>query len=139
MPKFSSNDLPELKEALRQRDEALVRDLFAGSPIQVKAREIRIGTNGSLAICRRKGVYYDHKSGDSGDLLELIRKILGFDFPGTVEWARAWVGGVAVEQLPIRELRTAKSNWEEREAKRQKAFRAWQESIPLSGGDHAGC
>lgn len=62
-----------------------------GDPSSITRREIRYGRRGSFVIVRdgpKSGQWFDHESGEGGDLLALIMREYAVDFRRAIEIAR---------------------------------------------------
>lgn len=80
-------DGSELKRQASDRcDEIAVKLL--GNPTQADRREMRWGSHGSrvLDLGRKRGLWYDHENGTGGDMIALVRDVLGCDFSAAVDW-----------------------------------------------------
>lgn len=67
-------DSPDgVKAALMGQLPRLIDCLFNGRQIQITAHEYRVGTHGSISIRQADGCYYNHETGEGGDLLTLIQ------------------------------------------------------------------
>ena len=86
-------DHEELHRALADSMDMLAQE-FLGKPSKRSARELRFGKKGSLAVVTRAtkaGSWFDHSEGRGGGPIDLIKRELGLDYPGAVEWARRWL------------------------------------------------
>jgi hypothetical protein len=54
----------------------------------LKPGELRYGSHGSLSIDLRKGTYFDHEAGKGGGVLDLVRRVKGFDNGEAIRWLR---------------------------------------------------
>ena len=64
-----------------------------GKPTVRTMRELRWGSNGKLAVVLagpKAGTWFDHSSGEGGDILTLAQREMGR--AGGLEWAKAWLG-----------------------------------------------
>ena len=130
------NDLAPSRAALRLR-AADVAEALLGAPTYRSRIELRWGRRGSLALAiagERAGLWHCHATGTGGDLLGLIQRERGGDFPAALDWARAFLG----EPPPSRDGRKpppppdapaapAAPDDAEREAA---ALRLWHEARP---------
>src|SRR6516162_3373602 len=58
-------------------------------------RELRFGRKGSLAVViegRKCGQWYDHEVGIGGDLIDLIQRVHGINFPDAITYAEQFFG-----------------------------------------------
>ena len=95
----SFDDVDACRAALRGR-AADVAILLIGRPNRSMSskRELRFGNKGSLAVVisgPKSGCWYDHESGEGGDLFDLIRRERGGNFASALEFARGLVGSSA--------------------------------------------
>lgn len=93
---LSREDLDACRAALRSRAADLAI-LLVGHPNRSMSskREFRFGKKGSLAVVisgLKSGCWYDHKSGEGGDLFDLIQRERGGTFANALEFARGFVG-----------------------------------------------
>lgn len=67
-----------------------VAEALLGSPNRAHSKpdQLRYGTNGSLAVNLRDGVFYDHESAEGGGVLDLIARETGLNASGAIEWMR---------------------------------------------------
>ncbi len=76
--------------------------------------EWRYGTRGSLSIDLRKGVYFDHETGQGGGVLELIVREIGGDRSGADKWlvdnSFHAAGAISNRPEPDRHRTSTKSN-----------------------------
>ncbi len=118
----SSHDLDELRtEALHRIDELAERLL--GAPTERNRRELRWSPDGryDVSLSLNKGLWFDHGSGEGGDVFDLIREALGLTFGQAVDWLRAFLNRPA--QRPSSALRPDAS-LAERMAKAVALYRA---------------
>lgn len=93
----------ELASALAADVDNVTRALL-GKPSSLSRNEIRYGRRGSLAIVRqgpKRGAWFDHESGEGGDLIALIMRAHGVDFRRALEIARNFIGGQALKYKPL--------------------------------------
>lgn len=94
------DDKAEVKEALKDRIADLCRRLLpdgridgrlwvADNPVMPDPRKMPAF---KVALDGDKGAWKDWRSGDKGDVLSLISYTQGLDFPGTMAWARDFLG-----------------------------------------------
>lgn len=99
-PTHLKNDTTALKGRLLSQLPRLVDCLFASRSKHRTAHEYRIGTNGSISIRRIDGSYYNHESGEGGDIFDLIQHTLKTDFKGALVFAKGFVGNVSLPPIP---------------------------------------
>jgi len=54
-----------------------------------------LGRKGSFSLALtgpKRGQWFDHETGEGGDLFALIQRERGGDFPAAKAWARQWLG-----------------------------------------------
>lgn len=93
----------ELASMLAANVDNVTRALL-GKPSSLSRNEIRYGRRGSLAIVRqgpKRGAWFDHESGEGGDLIALIMRAHSVDFRRALEIARDFVGGQAAAHKPL--------------------------------------
>lgn len=100
-----------------------VTHALLGKPSSLTRNEIRYGRRGSLAIVRqgpKRGAWFDHESGEGGDLIALIMRVHGIDFRRALEIAREFIGAGEI----IRSLlpAVAYSHPASQDAERRQAF-----------------
>lgn len=98
--KQQSIDTRQLHAHLLSEIERLVECLFIGRIIHRSAHEYRIGTQGSISIRLADGSYFNHETGEGGDLFALIQHMLKTDFKGALVWARGFVGNAPLLPIP---------------------------------------
>ena len=86
------HDISALKSALISQLPPVVQSLFPARVIHRTAHEYRIGTQGSLSIRLADGSYFNHETGEGGDVFALIQHTLRTDFKGVLVWARSFTG-----------------------------------------------
>jgi putative DNA primase/helicase len=88
--------------------EAVAR-LLLGDPNAhlSKPQQLRYGTNGSLSIDLRKGIFYDHEANQGGGVLDLINRVRGTAKGDAVAWLReqGFVAGVSAGERKFIEAR----------------------------------
>lgn len=117
----------DVRDALNNKAVKLVSHLLGAEPNRRlgNRRAKRWGHKGSLVLevtGQKRGLWFDHETGEGGDLIDLIRKYPVRDFGGAVQWAREWLGwgdGTAPEPRKSHELRREREEREAREAARQ--------------------
>jgi len=88
------DNLDELRAALRA-DARKIAETLLGEPTFSTQQALRWGAKGSLKLELRgakKGVWHSKESGESGDLLALIRQERRCGFVDAVAWARGQTG-----------------------------------------------
>lgn len=135
MRRLDADAKAALQHKLRESVLALVGVLFPEKIIISKDHEIRIGRKGSLAINIRSGVWYDHESGEGGDMFDLIMHAAGCDFKQALVFARSWSGQPSLKPV---QLVSPQTDDQRREKIRQFAIRLWNQCRPI-GGDYASC
>ncbi|WP_423414875.1 toprim domain-containing protein [Hyphomicrobium sp. B1] len=123
-----------ISEKLSERIEEVTR-WFLGEPSSRRRHELRFGKHGSKAVVTdgpRRGLYFDHETGEGGDLLDLIQRHGNVDFAGAVEIAQQLVGGV--DPFPQRKPDTQRKPADEDQATRTAfALRLWDEAVQING------
>lgn len=89
------NDITTIKNRLVASLDDIVALLFSARRIVPHAYEYRIGNKGSLAIRQIDGAFYDHDTGENGDIFTLIMYAFKTDFKGALVWARGFLGNAA--------------------------------------------
>ncbi|ADJ23544.1 hypothetical protein Hden_1737 [Hyphomicrobium denitrificans ATCC 51888] len=108
-----------------------------GKPSSLSRNEIRYGRHGSLAIVRegpKRGAWFDHESGEGGDLIALIMRVHGVNFHRALDIARAFLGGLAPVHKPLPKPAHAPHNASD-DAERRQAFAVarWQKRRSYRG------
>ncbi len=125
-----TNDTAGLKAGLIEQIPRLVECLFTGRTIQRTAHEYRIGTQGSISLRLLDGSYFNHESGEGGDILTLIQHSFRTDFKGALVWARGFLGQRADILRPA--LPHLKQKIDERASRqRDKALSMIKRSTPI--------
>lgn len=100
-----------------------VTHALLGKPSSLTRNEIRYGRRGSLAIVRqgpKRGAWFDHESGEGGDLIALIMRVHGADFRRALDIAREFIGTDEIIRAPLagwsHEPRPASHDAERRQA-----------------------
>jgi len=96
MYKNNNSDITNLKSQLIQRAGELVQKLFPDKPTTRLHDDIRIGNHGSLVI--NNGRFYNHETGQGGDLISLVRYALCCDFISALNWCNSFVGNMPAIQ-----------------------------------------
>ena len=92
----------EVTAALAADVNNITRSIL-GDPSSITRHEIRYGRRGSFAIVRdgpKSGQWFDHESGEGGDLIALIMREHAVDFRRAIEIARDLLGDRPVERRP---------------------------------------
>lgn len=79
---------PERAEVISRAGDLAVALL--GRPDFSDRKQMRWGAHGALALelgGRKAGLWFDHASGEGGDIFDLIQRERGCTFPEAVEWA----------------------------------------------------
>src|SRR5437879_1378707 len=96
----NDDDLQYLRDALRSRAADLATHLLAHpNRLMSSKKQLRFGNTGSLSVeisGANTGLWYDHESGEGGDLFELIRRERGGGFADALKFARSFVGSSAI-------------------------------------------
>ena len=127
-----SQSISALKVQLLQQLPRLSEYLFTGRVIHRMRHEYRIGKRGSKVIRLADGIYFDHETGEGGDILCLIQRELKINFKGALVWARGFVGNAALPPLP--HIEVLQKKYDARAARqRDKALAIWRRSKPITG------
>ncbi len=134
---LSKEQLDALRAAIAASAERIALALL-GEPNRAMSsrRQLRFGNRGSLAIeiaGQKAGLWVDFSEGSGGDLIALIRRERGCDFPGALEFACAFAGSAGIASgAPTR---ATPSFDEEKRFNERKALAAklWGLSEPLEG------
>ncbi|WP_298372686.1 toprim domain-containing protein [Azospirillum sp.] len=93
---IEDTDLDDVRGRLRDHARALAETLLGPPNATWSGRtEVRFGRKGSLSVVLtgpKAGLWCDHGADEGGDMLALIARELRLDFPGSVRWAREWLG-----------------------------------------------
>jgi len=128
----SINDTAALKAHLLAQLPRLVDCLFAGRVIHRAAHEIRIGTHGSVSVRLADGSYFNHETGEGGDLFTLIGHALKSDFKSALVFARGFIGHAPLPPIPPAENLQKKQD--ERAARqRDTALAMLKRAEPVTG------
>lgn len=129
------SDTEALKSILLAELPRLIDTLFHGRFIERAAHEYRIGKQGSISIRRADGAYFNHETGQGGDVFTLIQHELRVDFMGARAWVKAFVGqnGVACDLSPVQ---PHNHQWRVKadakaDAQRSKAMAMLKRSLPI--------
>jgi putative DNA primase/helicase len=94
-------DLTDLKAALVAHAGDLAQHLLGAATARLSSkRELRWGKHGSFSLVlvgSKAGIWRDHETEETGDLLALINKVRGGSFPDALEFARGFIGGNFVQ------------------------------------------
>lgn len=125
------DDLDHLRAGLVARSEDLAVALL-GQPSSRAGRQLRWGKNLAVALDVRgakRGLWIDHRDGQGGDLLSLIRRERGGSFPDTVAFARTFL------QLPTVEAPSRPSALPDRTDGDRSAWaqRLAEDCVPIEG------
>lgn len=130
LPHRDDDDLQEVRDLLAASLPDLAAELLGKHPTR-RGHEVRFGNHGSFYV--RNGRWYDFEVQRGGDALGLIQDRLGLDFPGALDWARAWLGmgGDAPRAVVKPQPRPpANDNDDER---RRFAASLWKSGVALTG------
>jgi putative DNA primase/helicase len=134
MSRGHHEDIDELRAELKDRAADLTM-LLLGHPNRSMSskRQLRFGRKGSLSVeisGAKAGLWYDHESGEGGDLFELIGRERGGGFADALKFARSFVGSTAIS-TPRPKLKVVGGRDHERDAHSSTArlaARIWNES-----------
>jgi hypothetical protein len=89
-------DLNALRSALAHRASDLAVALLGLPNPKIKSKgELRYGSKGSFSVTvagSKAGVWCDNESGEGGDMLALIKRVRGCNFPEALSYAREFCG-----------------------------------------------
>lgn len=71
--------------------EPVARELW-GEPVPGHSKpgvELRWGSGGSKSLDLKKGTWFDHEAGEGGGVLDLVKRELGTDQGGAIDWLKA--------------------------------------------------
>lgn len=130
MQRVSEHEKAALRQGLLANVGALVAELFLHKPITETSHELRIGNRGGLCVDKRSGQWFDHETGEGGDLLALIQYATGCGFPEAIAFAKRWGGNTSNTRTCVREavppvIRTT-TDEERQRLTREAALRLWQ-------------
>ncbi len=130
--KFHADDTHTLKAQALTRLSQLVECLFSGRATHRTAHEYRIGTQGSISVRIADGSYFNHETGEGGDIFTLIQHVLRTDFKGALTWARDFVGNMPLPPIPPTE--NLQKKMDKRAARqRDKALAMLKRVEPIKG------
>ena len=135
MPSTSYCDITSLRVALVQHAAEIAISVLGEPNLRLcsSGRELRFGNRGSLAIAingPKAGQWYDHETGEGGDLIDLIRRERCCSFRDATTYAEELIG--TAPQRRRRSLGPAQkpiSSYEESATKR--ALRLLSEGVPI--------
>lgn len=107
---MNRDDLPEIKQALKDRIQELCRALLPdGRPIgrlYIAHNPVTLDHDKSpefkVALNRDTGAWKDWRTGEKGDVIRLIEYVKGTDFAGAMQFARDFLG---IRQMTAEERR----------------------------------
>jgi len=113
----------------------VVEELAPEGQYEPGGREYRIGSNRGLAIViggPKSGLWYDHTSGEGGDLLAWVAHRRGGTLGEALRWARARLGQPEPHRRPrpVTEHKPADET-----ENRDRAEQIWRQAVPLCRGD----
>jgi hypothetical protein len=91
----TAEQLRQLRTALRDRAEAFANALL-GPPVRWTNGNMRYSRSEGLSVCgvgENGGLWKDWDTGETGDALGLIQRVLKCDLSAAVEWASRWLKG----------------------------------------------
>ena len=135
--RFADDDLGELRRALADRAVEVVEALLGGPPCERRGSTARWNNRAfSLALAGdRRGLWHCKKAGVGGDLLTLIQRETGRDFPGALAWASDFLGGAWRDDPERRRRREAEDRAAraEDDRRRQELDRVLRGLAPIAG------
>ncbi|CDZ67652.1 Hypothetical protein NGAL_HAMBI2605_59330 [Neorhizobium galegae bv. orientalis] len=104
------NDLPLIKEELKNRIESLCRQLLPDGRRQGRlwvahnpvTGDFKQSAEFKVALDRDIGAWKDWRTGEKGDVIRLVEYLHGCDFRTAVDWARDFVG---IRHMPAEQRR----------------------------------
>lgn len=115
----------------------VIAPAMLGEPTSRSRRWLRFGRKGSIAVeieGAKRGAFFDHETGEGGDMLALIQRQRGVDFAGAIEIAESLVGGVYVPPMRPRETeRTLASETDDPAKRTASALPWWHEGRAITG------
>jgi putative DNA primase/helicase len=143
-------DLDELRNALIEHTEPVAVALL-GPPTRRGGAEWRWGSKGSMSLViagAKRGQWYNHETGEGGDLLTLIMACHKCSFVEALKWAAEFTGvAVTHDAMPDAETEEAERRRQERQRQREQqqaqnvadeqyrvheAQKIWQRSEPVN-------
>lgn len=148
---MSQLSIKEIAERLADRAASLVPELLPGGGYSAGRRDWRCGgVNGDAGSSLRvwlagskRGHWRDYKSGQRGDMLDLVAAVRGQTLGDAYRWAAGWLGGEAALSPPMMRERSRREVEERTREERQQlldhqnALRVWLAAKPLQFGDLA--
>jgi len=120
------DDLTELRAALVDRSADLAIALLGEPNPKIKCkRELRWGNHGSLSV--KGAVWRDHEAGTSGDLLALIMRAKGCNFPEAVKFGHTFCGSTH------RRAAVQPAKQDDPKQRGEAALRIWRQSVDPRG------
>ncbi|MCF6368320.1 DUF7146 domain-containing protein [Rhizobium halophilum] len=94
------NDLPEIKQGLKDRVESLCQRLLPDGRRQGRLWVAHNPVTGDhrqtpefkVALTRDIGAWKDWRTGEKGDVIKLVEYLTGSDFKGAMSWSRDFLG-----------------------------------------------
>lgn len=120
-------ELKAIRDAAAAACDQIAESLL-GRPTYRDKREMRWGHKGSLALDlgRRRGMWYDHESGEGGDIIALVRHVQGGGFRAALAYVSGFSG---VSYQPADVSRETRSETDTVEA----ALAIWRRAVPIEG------
>jgi len=99
--KPQQHDTEQLRAILLVQIARLIECLLSGRTVHRTAHEYRIGTQGSISIRLMDGSYFNHETGEGGDIFTLIEHVLKVDFKGALLFAHNFIGNRPLTPIPL--------------------------------------
>jgi hypothetical protein len=128
---YNPSDTTAIKARLLEQLPRLIECLFAGRSVHRTEFEYRIGNNGSVSIRLDNGCYFNHETGEGGDIISFIQHTLKMDFKGAVLFAKNLVGNAPLAPITPPDNLQRKID-ENAMLKRDKALEMLKRSIPIN-------
>ena len=128
---FTTHDNTTIKARLLEQLPLLVGYLFVGRHVHRTACEYRIGNNSSISIRIADGSYFNHETGDGGDIIALIQHTLKTDFKGALLFAKNFIGNAPLTPIAPPDNLQRKID-EKAVQQRYKALAMLKSSIPIN-------
>lgn len=128
---FTPHDTTAIKARLLEQLPSLLECLCAGKPIHKSAYEYRIGNNGSVSIRLDNGCYFNHETGEGGDIISFIQHTLKMDFKSALLFAKNFIGNAPLPPITPPDNLQRKIN-EKAVQQRDKALTMLKRSIPIN-------
>lgn len=128
---FTPHDTTAIKSHLLNQVPRLINCLFTGRAVHHMAHEYRIGNNGSISIRLVDGSYFNHETGEGGDLLAFIQHRLKTDFKGALLFAKNFIGNVPLTPITMPDNLQRKID-DKAVQQRDKALAMLKRSIPIN-------